>query len=456
MRAARLPHYTLLALVAALPVTAALGPYLLPIPVAGINLFAYRLLSLLIIAISLVTAQRLTWTSVPVARGYLFLGSLWVLWATLASLWAPDLLRAFTELLALGVGFSTAFAILQLQRGSRRFTSALQKGWVLAFVAVGLIAVWELTTGNHLPSHKVEHTSAAALEGVAMATFNNPNNYAAFLILSFPFLYVSYRSTGLRIGKVFYAGLLLALPAFLVTTASRVAATGFAAQFVTCWILDRKGRRFLSLYSAAFVVAFGAMVVLYADQIRLVLKVVRVVGGGVDAGSSIMRRWNLTLSGIWFAFQSGGLGMGPGSFELLVRDGVSPFYTGDLHTPHNFFIEVLSQYGILVFSVFVGWLVFLARRLLDLRDTARHIDDSRMFQLATALLVGLVGYPFAALANSAYMLTSTHWMFWITVLVAVVGLGSRGGYLGDGAEWPRKPSADASRGSDGRPASRTT
>lgn len=410
------------AVVTALPVTAALGPYLFPLPLGPVTLFAYRTLVVVAAAVSVVLFARWSWWRVPIARTYALLGGAWLFWAVLNAFRAPALDHAALEVAALGSGFVTGILLLQLRAYSRGSLTALRRGWVLAFLATAAVATWELTTGQHLPSSAVERVGEEALRGITLSTFGNPNNYAAFLLLAAPFLVWSHASSRRRWARVFYAACMLSLPALLFLTASRVALLGLVAELGTLWFLSRRYRGRILVYVGLLGVAGLLAFRLVGVEPRMLMELSALIGG-VGEGGSIARRWNLLLSGLWLLAASWGLGVGPGGFVVLLRRGAVPFDTGGLADPHNFWIEVLSQYGLPVFICFVAWITYLAVQVW--RKLGRSVADPEELgtrRVAETVLVGLAGYFFAAVANSSYMMQSTNWMFWASILVMAVYL----------------------------------
>lgn len=406
--------------VTALPLTAALGPYLIPIPLGGVTLYAYRALVLILATASLLLFPRYDWWQIPVARAYAAVGGFWIFWASLAAFWAPSLERALLEVAALGFGFVTGITMLQLGSHVLPTLNALRRGWVLAFLATGAVAGWELATGQHLPSSAVERAGPGGLQGIAISTFGNQNNYAAFLLLAAPFLLWSHTASRSRLRRIFYTGCLVLLPALLFVTASRISLLGLIAEAGFLWLIAPRYRSRLLVYLAVLAALGFVVFYLLGLEGRMVYELSVMLGGSGfgGGGGSVSKRWNLMLAGLWLLVGSGGLGVGPGGFEAVLRQRLVPFDTGGLVNPHNFWIEVVSQYGVPVFGAFVLWILYLAHKVN--RKRRRSVLDPEAFQtrqVAVTVLVGLVGYLFAAVANSTYMVQSTNWMFWASIVV---------------------------------------
>lgn len=391
------------------PVTAALGSYLLPIPVFGISIFAYRLLVLLLFPLSLLLTRKITWWSNPVARSYVLLGCFWVLWGGMSYFWAPDPSAAIKDVLAVGFGFGGGLLLLFLKSHSADGVDALRQGWLLAYIVAGIIAVWEVLTGNHLPSAYVQTTPDYALRNITISTFGNPNNYGAFLLLSSPFLLWSFLVSKGRIRRAIRLGILATLPVFVVLSASRVAFIGLGAQLAVYGLLRvRRWRLLLGFFGIVVVLSLFVERFLQSETI-LAQKLALSLGDDLRPGGSIARRLNLLLDGLWFVYISGGLGVGAGGFQYMVQRGSASFATTSFLSPHNFWIEVLSQYGILVFFVLVVWIIYLFGIAVQARRTLRYCATSRI--IAEMMLIALAGYMFASVTSSSYVVQPTTWMF---------------------------------------------
>lgn len=139
--------------------------------------------------------------------------------------------------------------------------------------------------------------------------------------------------------------------------------------------------------------------------------------GGALAG------WFLPLSNIWESITTGGrgrwdiwsntlpllkdamiLGNGPGTFALYYPQGVDGSY---VDRPHNLYLQIAHQSGILSALLFIGALVFFGTRAAKSRSTR-----------ARAALAGVVGFAVAGLFNDSNVGTAP--VFWV-LLGSMVG-----------------------------------
>jgi teichuronic acid biosynthesis protein TuaE len=404
-------------LVVLLVVAAALGSYLLPLTLFGVNFYAFRVLTLVLVLFATPLTSPSTWWFNLLARRSMIILVLWWLYATLATFWAwsPEMAPVLRSIVALTFGIAVVLVLLNLKVASEQNLAFLRRGWVMAYVAAGLVALWELTTGNHLPSTQFERFPEYFSGGVAQSTFGNPNNYGAFIVLAAPFLLWSIQETrGLWRGV--YLALCATVPVLLVTAASRFSMVAFLLQFAVFLSLARRNKLL-----SVLMVGIYALAVVYAGhyflQTDFPLATKFEALAESRPGSSADFRLALSLNGLRCVYFSGGLGVGPGGFPACIDSDYAIYQSGTIVDSHNWWVELLTEYGVFGFAAFVsvlGWIVVIA-----LRNRRRLPRRDRGSRVARVVIVALAGYAFAAMAHSSYLDQPVHWMF----IASLISLG---------------------------------
>jgi teichuronic acid biosynthesis protein TuaE len=398
-----------------LPVLAALGPTFFLIEIAGAGLFPFRIAAGVLLLLTL--GARSVWRKSRVMTLYLRVLLIWTLWSGASLWWAPDINVGIDETITTAFGLVVAITIFNLGIERDSHLEAFSEGWMLAYVVAAGFALRDLLTGDYLPGPKGELYVSRGIDDIAISTFGNPNNYAAFILLAVPFMVLGYWLAGTRRKQRLVIVLLASVPVFVFYSTSRLALIGVTAQFVLFAVIGLKTRRQRVRYIAA-----GALVVLligsfFWEGSRTANDLTNLVEQGLS-GESNTSRLNLTLNGLWMAVDSGGLGVGAGGYEVVTKTEYTPYPTGGLATPHNFWIEVLAQYGVVVFGLLLFWfariavIAFRARRVRNL-----HPGTSL---LANAVVVAGAGYLFASVANSNFVAQSTNLVF-LAGLAAIAG-----------------------------------
>ena len=124
---------------------------------------------------------------------------------------------------------------------------------------------------------------------------------------------------------------------------------------------------------------------------------------------SMGERMNLAKNGLRFLLSTWGFGVGAGNVEFWMKTK-GQFDTGNKINIHNWFLEVLVNYGVFIF---VGYLIFfagIAYKVFTLIN--QHKDDQIMKVLGVSILGVMIGFIFASISPSSIMAYRPHWMIY--------------------------------------------
>lgn len=279
---------------------------------------------------------------------------------------------AVSEYVALVLALALALAGRPLHRRDPGLALVVCRGWVLAALVATVIAAWEILTQQHLPNHP------DAVGDQPSAGLGNPNALAVFLILAC--LWGAWvRRADPRRGwrTASWVQLVMTLP-ILWEGGARAA---ILIWVVCCaWLAWRRAVRNRDTVAKLVLCLLpGAAALAAAAAIPLVVTLFREVADPDRSGSV---RLNLSLNGLRLAWESGGLGTGPGSFEteLALLSGALP--TGTQVNAHNVWLELMVQYGVLPLLLLLVWLVLTAVRS-PTRDNPTGLAVAALLPLAT-------------------------------------------------------------------------
>jgi hypothetical protein len=416
-----------------LPVTLALGDSLFSISVLGARLFAFRLLSAGLFILSFVIVVVPRWTSIPVAAAYLQVGVFWVLYGLASLFWTPDVWLGAVEVTFVAFGFSLGILLLNFAIHKADRVALIRQGWVVAFIITGCVAVWEMATGQHL---ETSFTEVMAQHGLStpfiQSTLGQPNNYGAFIVLCVPFITWSLFMATRLVATFFFAVLLAAATALVWLTGSRLSLLGLLLQAAVLPCCRNSGAKRVVLLGGLMVLlvmAMGAAVSVSSDTIQA-MKLQALADEFSGGATSTQIRRNLAWNGLWFIVDSAGVGVGAGGFQPAIEADLGNYSTehgeGELISdPHNFIIEIASQYGVFVFLAVCwyyreAWLVFWR----GLRHAKRIGDRALLAQTASGVL-GLSGFVVVSFANSTFIRTSHSWLFLASTVVMAANVHER-------------------------------
>jgi len=93
------------------------------------------------------------------------------------------------------------------------------------------------------------------------------------------------------------------------------------------------------------------------------------------------------------------LGVGPGQFSVLNKNKKVPYDTGENFSPHNFFIEIISQYGLIA----IVYLIFILTLIVNL--------IKNKMKNYFWLLISIIVFYILSFSPSAFMYQPIYWLF---------------------------------------------
>lgn len=138
-------------------------------------------------------------------------------------------------------------------------------------------------------------------------------------------------------------------------------------------------------------------------------------------GSSNLRK-NLILNGIDFIKSAPILGVGPGGFAFKLKHNQQKHYVHTHTSPHNFPIEIISQFGIFGW-IYFGFLFIIPIKLIQIR---KKLDRNHTIALAFVFL----SIPLLWMMPSAFLYLNIHWLFLPLMLIHLNSIEEKA-YLDD-------------------------
>lgn len=388
-----------------------IGPAFLTIGIGPIHLFPYRILLVLLwvlFAINLLSNQK-GQVSISHLRvqPYLQFLILWVLYAFLSLAWTIDKVEAIKDILFLFMAVSMIFFTVYYFRRISDLKGFYHL-WLLVLAALVPIGFWETMTGNHLSSSGLVGAPQSVIF-MPSAVFTGPNEFATFLTLSMPFILVFIRYRHGILARAFGLAILLASLYLLIETRSRANYLAMILELAFLFIILYKPRAKLRVV----VLGGSLLLVLLATFPQLGQRAFDIVNSQLN---SITSQWelsygsagvriNLIKNSLIFLANTGGFGVGAGNAEYWMEN-FQIYDTQGITNPHNWWLEVLLQYGLFVFA---GYLLFYLGLIFRLYAMYPHLFDKTEKMICEGLLVGLVGFSFASISSSSIMAFNPHW-----------------------------------------------
>lgn len=392
----------------------------------------------------------------------IFLG-FWLLYAFVSILWAEDKTAWFKAMFFIVTGFISVVAIYHVIKTGRAF-NALLNVVVLCAAVITFLGWYELFSQSDFFNTTLEKNNIiyCVYHKIPVLWFGNVNNLAFYLTLSFFFVYLKRQTTKrlcLRIGLDLTMALMIAL---LIQTFSRASLLGLligllALLFHQVYQIIRRRKRLLpfvaTLILMLILIPLPRMLLYKAPHPVALVEQLNILGLGINidwkaatsdvstlVGSDVFSgalqglneeeirkliasgeltseriRVNLIVNGLDILKRTFFMGSGTGNLELWMSKADLPMDTYGILNIHNFWAEVLSTYGILVFlPVAFGFVIYGIRFLLyALRYRSMK---NQTFAISMAAVMG--AFFLSSISPSSILKVEFFWIYFGVVLTA--------------------------------------
>lgn len=255
------------------------------------------------------------------------------------------------------------------------------------------IGWYEFFTGIYLFRNDVQFRPIFGGFGLPIAMQYNANNFALLLFIGVCVSGICYLKS--QKWNIIYliGGINFIILAFLTT--SRSAIIGILLLGVFLLISNGKKRPLFVIIPLIVVFALPQSV----DYIQNTLQ----FSFSAESGSDYIRT-NLIKNGFHFLGKTWGMGVGAGQIaNWITSDAIYP--TQGIQAMHNWWMELLTSYGIFMFA---GYVIFYIKLFRDYYQRFK-INKSGMAMMICAAMFGFV---IAAIGPSSALSIEWLWMFW--------------------------------------------
>ena len=319
--------------------------------------------------------------------------ALFAFWAVASILWGSPF-TAGVPLVHFVYGLAIYFMTVNILRDSKSLKGAMT-AWVLAGVISALIAIYQFTIAPIETFTKFGQIRTSAF-------FMGGNRLANFLTVC---ILVSFGRTLVaksRFQRVMFVTAISVMLAGLLSTLSRAAVVGLVAGSVFFAYYSKSLRKPLLLsllifLTIAFAITQGKLVELFFERFTLIFS------GLSEVSARRVTSWRDAYE---IFLMSPLTGAGFGSFAKIIEEGGTQL---SLLRVHNVYLAVLSELGLIGFSLFLGLLTaifFFVKKTLALVK-----KDYYSYQLSLAAASGLIAYLVCTLTQAIYVQERGMWAF---------------------------------------------
>ena len=342
----------------------------------------------------------LTHKSVVIGYSYeIHVFFIWIVYALISILWVIEPNESIKEVIYLFVNFTGFILLIFLSNNAMQPKESILKGWVWIFIFTLPVALMELIFDKHLSlAYQSENLLMNFGDGIvlqrrfASVTFGNLNGYNTMLMYITPFLFGSLIKNNdfLKFPKIISLILIVIISIIIGINSSRAAFVGFLIALFVFVLFYIKNIKTLIGSGVVFAAIIGFLFFSNNDFFNLLFTRFDTQGLADE------NRYILIEEGIRELLESGFMGIGAGDF-IPTMEKIKNLNN---YSSHNFFLEVLVQYGLIIFVLFIGFFIRIIRK-------NRH-NEKRYTYITTACLFML---PLTFSIDSGYILTVSTWIF---------------------------------------------
>ncbi|MEO0202722.1 MAG: O-antigen ligase family protein [candidate division WOR-3 bacterium] len=343
-------------------------------------------------------------------------------WAYLSLMWVVDWKYVSNELSNLTVYILFSLISLAIIE-SRRDLKILISIWIIIFVFSIAVAFWEIITAEHLITsqyhksnyvyNKFETFIVYSKVYIPTSFYGNQNDFSTYIILSLPILFFMIKNYFLKLPLVF-SGIFIIL--YVVSRANIIGL--FFQAILLPFLMSKKFNLiyiplliiaiFSSIYTLNYIKTTSYPELIKDDRfLRFYASIRNKVLNTLQAKKdfSTIIRENLYKSSFEYFLDSKGLGVGVGQLRYLLENKPK-YYVFYFKDPHNFYLEILAKFGIIVFFAYILFLIYIILNVLN----------SITKTLSKAIFLSITGFLFGSISPYSLVLFYPLWAFIVIVM----------------------------------------
>lgn len=385
---------------------------LFSIPVGSFQLSPFRMLIIMLLISVVIHAK--TYVLIPdgINKPTVIFFLCWLFYAIITLLWSDDTggwVRCIFYLFVGVLGVILCVNIVNSQQRLKRVFIAMQ----LSTVLQAAIGWYEVITRNYLFREMTGKSYTIYVIGeqrIPIAMQHNPNNFATLMFAGVFVSLICFSLSQKKVFKVLHIIALVNYTALLMTSTSRANIIGLLVAVAFILFVYQKRRMIIGIAAA-----IAVLLIPQTSQFLTNLFNFNFTGSGADS-----IRLGLMRNGFLFLVQTFGFGVGNGQVESWMETK-SIYYHSDITNMHNWWMELLTAYGVLFFTCYM---VYYCRLFLFNYRQIQNSRDSRYKMISLCICSMMIGFIVAAISASSNFSCDWLWMFW-AVCIAYRGIAGK-------------------------------
>ncbi len=397
-----------------------LGAQILALDLGIAKLSLYRLMLIIITGLTVLlffkNDNRLIFSNNMISKNYTRFYLFWLIYALVSVIWIQDLAGWLKAVFFIGCGFLSIFYLSTFIRQEKDLKGIFNT--LFAMTLLHNIIGWiEIICGiyffadlDKLDKYRTFATQPSTR--IPISIYANQNDYATMLIAGIALVFILFLNSKKLELKVLYLLTIFSSIFLLFRTDSRANTIALAVGIVSLLII-----KYSKVFSIRNIAKLGLFTLLTATLVIIVSPSLHQrIGSLLDElqavlfvdGNSNMTRVNLIKNGFVFLVQTLGLGTGAGNIEHWMRENPI-FNIGTITNMHNWWMEILTGYGIVIFFLYIFMYITMMNQLYR---NYKYTTNQFIKNTSWIFLAYMVSFVVASISSASNIFIEWQWVFW--------------------------------------------
>lgn len=342
----------------------------------------------------------------------------WFMYSLFSIGWAKDYYSWIRAIFFIGNGF---FGILVLSRYLQKESDFRNVFKIMFYMVIlhNVIGWSELLTGSYRFANlaRLDRYNQFAYNPsvrVPISMFGNTNDYATFLIIGIFLSYIVLSNSNNKVVKGSCLITIISSILLLFRSNSRANILGLIVG-LTIFIYMKYFKK-INIKTVLLILMTSILLMANFQRLNNIINLFsNKVMIDFSTGSDLVRL-NLIKNGLHFLKETIGFGTGAGNIEYWMETR-SIYPIGDIRNIHNWWLEILVGYGILIF---IGYIFVYCKKFKSLYYSYKYTNDKFIKNTSLGLLSIMSSFIITSISSSSNIYSEWLWVFW-GVIIAYIG-----------------------------------
>lgn len=332
---------------------------------------------------------------------------IWIIYAFFSLAWVKDYNAWMRTLFFLFIGLLSYIIISKYLKSKFDILLAFRLIFIMILIH-NLLGWYEIYTNNYI-FLSIDRIAKYTRLNHPVSTFGNTNDYATFMLFSVWVSYICLINAKNIISKFIYISLIISSVLLLISTSSRANLLGVILSMMLFIVLSMKRKKTRNISLALLGIVF-LIVLLNPESIKSLFISINEnlnINFSSQSGSDFVRI-NLIKNGLFFLISTLGFGVGAGNIEYWMSHKAM-YNTGGVLNIHNWWLEILVGYGVVIFIMYIVFYFKLFRSFYRIFKYSRSKVDMSM---SLGIMCFMIGYVIGSISSSSNISSEWLWVFW--------------------------------------------